>query len=98
MRSLARLPFAPLPLAALLVAAHAPVLAQEAPAPARPASEAAGDTAPSIAPSPAPVPARSQSLGQVTVTGESIGLRQSRANVKITAADLEHYPTGVSAD
>ncbi|WAC71558.1 TonB-dependent receptor plug domain-containing protein [Roseateles sp. SL47] len=92
MSPLAYVPFRPLPLVALLLAAQAlPALAQEVPPPARPASDAAQDT--STAPA-----ASSQSLGQVMVMGESIGLRQARANVKITAADLDHYPTGVSAD
>lgn len=39
-----------------------------------------------------------RSMGQVVVFGEAVGARQARANVKITAADLDHYPPGVGAD
>ena len=35
---------------------------------------------------------------QLIIYGNAIGLRQTRANVKITAADLDYYPPGVSAD
>jgi len=34
----------------------------------------------------------------VVVFGDAVGARQTRANVKITAADLDYYPPGVSAD
>ena len=39
-----------------------------------------------------------KALEQVTIFGNAVGIRQTRANVKITAADLEYYPPGVSAD
>lgn len=37
-------------------------------------------------------------FGTIVVHGNSIGMRQVRANVKITEADLGYYPPGVSAD
>jgi iron complex outermembrane recepter protein len=35
---------------------------------------------------------------RILIQGALIGFRQTMANVKITAADLDNYPTGVSAD
>lgn len=61
-------------------------------------------TAPAVAPTeaqsgeqrqPSAEPAH---LETVVIHGNSIGMRQVRANVKITAADLDYYPPGVSAD
>lgn len=43
-------------------------------------------------------PADAPAAEQVVVFGNAIGVRQARANVKITAADLDYYPPGVSAD
>ena len=37
-------------------------------------------------------------MEKVVVFGNAIGAKQARANVKITAADLDYYPPGVSAD
>ena len=79
-----RLTRPPITLLALLIgSAVMPALAQQAP------------TAPERTADDAPV---AKSIGQVVVSGESIGARQTRANVKITAADLDYYPPGVSAD
>lgn len=39
-----------------------------------------------------------RTMETVVVTGAAVGERQTRANVKITAADLDAYPPGVSAD
>jgi iron complex outermembrane receptor protein len=71
-----------------------PVFAQEAaktePSSSQPpaaASEAAEESAPAA-----------PSAGKIVITGAAIGMRQTRANVKITAADLDYYPPGVSAD
>ncbi|ROZ62743.1 TonB-dependent receptor [Ramlibacter sp. WS9] len=56
-----------------------------------------------VAPAPEPTPTQTpaeaaKALEQVTIFGNAVGIRQTRANVKITAADLEYYPPGVSAD
>lgn len=47
---------------------------------------------------PAPAAEPAATLDQVVILGNAVGIRQTRANVKITAADLEYYPPGVSAD
>ncbi len=90
----------PRPLLSLLTLAIAsaalPARAQQA-AQAAPAPEAAASDARDRAGVATSQPA-AQSMGQVLVSGESIGVRQTRANVKISAADLEQYPPGVSAD
>jgi len=105
-------PFHGLPcnlLAFLITTQVLPVLAQEAPKapsepasapasglPAAPASEA---SAPVSAPAaPASAPQASTTMEKVVVFGNAIGVKQTRANVKITAADLDYYPPGVSAD
>lgn len=59
------------------------------------AQEAANPKAP---PEPASAPGAVQAMEKVTILGEAIGVKQTRANVKITAADLAYYPPGVSAD
>ena len=97
-------------LLAFLITTHVvPALAQDAPAAAQgaassPVPSAAADevvlppagaaSAPAAAASSPP----SASMERVTIFGNAIGVRQTRANVKITAADLDYYPPGVSAD
>lgn len=39
-----------------------------------------------------------QALDKVIIFGNAVGAKQARSNVKITAADLDYYPPGVSAD
>ena len=99
-------------LLAFLITTHVlPVLAQGSPAPAPAASSpsaaasspaAAASSPASAEPAPAtetaPASASSQQLDQVVILGNAVGARQARANVKITAADLDYYPPGVSAD
>jgi iron complex outermembrane receptor protein len=94
-------PFHGLPcnlLAFLITTQVLPVFAQEAPkAPSEPASAPAA--APASAPAaPAAAPQSGTTMEKVMVYGDAIGVRQTRANVKITAADLDYYPPGVSAD
>jgi len=72
-------------------------------APAAPAASAAEAAAPEAAPASAPAapvaaPQSGTTMEKVMVYGDAIGVRQTRANVKITAADLDYYPPGVSAD
>jgi iron complex outermembrane receptor protein len=56
------------------------------------AQTTAGDT-------PASPPAETATtLERVIIYGNAIGVQQTRANVKITGADLDYYPPGVSAD
>lgn len=84
------LPGLPRNLLALLISTQVlPVFAQEAAKtePSSPEPPAAAASAPAV-----------RSMEKVVITGESIGVRQTRANVKITAADLDYYPPGVSAD
>lgn len=78
-------------LAFLITTQVLPVLAQEAVTGAAPVSTPEAVPAASAAAVP-------NSLERVTISGESIGLRQTRANVKITPADLDYYPPGTSAD
>ena len=40
----------------------------------------------------------STEIQEVTIYSNSVGFNKTRANVKITEADLDRYPTGVSAD
>jgi len=40
----------------------------------------------------------SSELNEVTIYSNSVGFNKTRANVKITEADLDNYPSGVSAD
>ncbi|WP_431050371.1 TonB-dependent receptor [Roseateles sp. L2-2] len=70
-------------LAASMAGSVPNALAQEAVPPAAAASAPAETT---------------RSMGQVVVFGEAVGVRQTRANVKIVAVDLDQYPPGVSAD
>jgi iron complex outermembrane receptor protein len=84
------LPGLPRNLLALLISTQVlPVFAQEAAKtePSSPEPPAAAASAPAV-----------RSMEKVVITGEAIGVRQTRANVKITAADLDYYPPGVSAD
>lgn len=84
------LPGLPRNLLALLISTQVlPVFAQEAAKtePSSPEPPAAAASAPVV-----------RSMEKVVITGEAIGVRQTRANVKITAADLDYYPPGVSAD
>ena len=85
-----------------------PAAPQEtAPAPAQAASAAQGQpetkpagtaaSAPAATPAVAPAPGDAK-LERVIILGNAVGERQTRANVKITAADLDYYPPGVSAD
>jgi iron complex outermembrane recepter protein len=46
----------------------------------------------------APEAANPENIQRIVVQSALIGFRQTMANVKITAADLDNYPTGVSAD
>ena len=90
-------PFPGLPrnLLALLISTQVlPVFAQEAAKTESSSSEPAA-AAPAAAAASAPAV---KAMEKVVITGESIGTRQTRANVKITAADLDYYPPGVSAD
>jgi iron complex outermembrane recepter protein len=83
-------------LLALLISTQVlPVLAQQAApdAAAKPVPEAVAEPAPLTPAATAPA-----TLERVVISGESIGLRQTRANVKITSADLSFYPPGTSAD
>ncbi|HEU4460280.1 MAG TPA: TonB-dependent receptor [Methylibium sp.] len=79
-----------------LGAAAKPALAQTDAATA-PAPAASAPTPDQPAPAPAEPPA-AEKLDRVQVLGATVGLRQTRANVKITGADLDAYPPGVSAD
>lgn len=73
-----------------------PAAPQEAPpAPAAASAPQAEPGAKPPAPAPAGTPAQ---LERVLILGNAVGERQTRANVKITAADLDYYPPGVSAD
>jgi outer membrane receptor protein involved in Fe transport len=85
-------------LAFLLSTQVLPVLAQVTPGAAPPAEPAASAAASTTEAPTSSAPAGAASMGRVVITGESVGLRQTRANVKITAADLDSYPPGVSAD
>lgn len=89
------LPGLPRNLLALLISTQVlPVFAQEA-AKTEPSSSEPAAAAPAVAAASAPAV---KSMEKVVITGEAIGVRQTRANVKITAADLDYYPPGVSAD
>lgn len=80
-------------LLALLISTQVlPVLAQQA------APGSGPNSAPESAAGVVPAAAAPASLETVIISGESIGLRQTRANVKITPADLSFYPPGTSAD
>ena len=46
----------------------------------------------------APAPTVAAPTQTIEVLGNALGMRQTRANAKITAADLDFYPPGVSAD
>lgn len=74
---------------------------QESPA-SVPVAPSAAASAPQAEPEKKPataVPVSPQaSLERVLILGNAVGERQTRANVKITAADLDYYPPGVSAD
>jgi iron complex outermembrane receptor protein len=74
-----------------------PALAQEAPQPEAPTG-ASPERAATPASAPASAPAAIQTMEKVTIFGEAIGAKQTRANVRITPAALEYYPPGVSAD
>jgi iron complex outermembrane receptor protein len=74
----------------------APTAPQEAPpAPAAASAPQAEPEAKPPAPAATGTPAQ---LDRVLILGNAVGERQTRANVKITAADLDYYPPGVSAD
>lgn len=76
-------------LALLLSTQVLPAFAQEASKPQAPPEPAAA---------PASAPEAVKAMEKVMIFGEAIGVKQTRANVKITAADLAYYPPGVSAD
>ena len=40
----------------------------------------------------------STEIQEVTIYSNSVGFNKTRANIKITEADMDRYPTGVSAD
>lgn len=86
-------PGLPRNLLALLISTQVlPVFAQEA------AKTESSSEPVAAAPAAASAPSAVKTMEKVVITGESIGVRQTRANVKITAADLAYYPPGVSAD
>lgn len=88
-------PGLPRNLLALLISTQVlPVFAQEAAKTESSSEPAAAAPAATAASAPSAV----KMMEKVVITGESIGVRQTRANVKITAADLAYYPPGVSAD
>lgn len=104
-------PFPGLPgnLLAVLITTHVlPAFAQDAPkatpesasAPAGSASApAASASAPATPEAVAAAPAAApQAMDKVMIFGGAVGAKQVQANVKITAADLDYYPPGVSAD
>ncbi len=76
---------------AALIGAQAPLaFAQAVEAPATVAAPPNGE--------PAQSTPEKTVLEKMVVYGNSVGMRQTRANVKITSADLDYYPPGVSAD
>lgn len=102
-------PFHGLPcnLLAFLISTHVlPAFAQEAPkaapepasAPAASASAASASAPATPEPAAAAPSAAQQALDKVMIFGDAVGAKQARANVKITSADLDYYPPGVSAD
>lgn len=78
-------------------AASASAPAASASAPVTPAPAPATPEPVAVTPAAAPAAAQ-QALDKVMIFGGAVGAKQAQANVKITAADLDYYPPGVSAD
>lgn len=94
------IPGLPCNLLALLISTQVlPALAQESAKPEPKPETAERAATPASAPAPEAPPADAPAKAtRIVITGETVGARQTRANVKITAADLDYYPPGVSAD